>query len=285
MEMNGAPVVMNGTACVSTNSNATYPVTFFDAPVQGGPPIRHVRVEGHEPMPTTFLRFLGWMVPGDFSKLDVAAAAEAGPERPVDLMLILDRSGSMSISVGGQTKLAMLKTAVNAFLDRQFTGNDRIGMISFGYRGCGNSSGTDDSSSDHCSPDVPLSDATSSFITTLKSQSQCTQAPGATLTNTMEALRTARAAMAAVFNDPNRALSRKAVLLVTDGKPTVMRIDNDAKCHQDPFNNNSLSAWSGGTFNSGCLQGATSTSGNGAFRLTLGAANQTNQLARLYFSM
>ena len=67
MEMNGAPVVMNGTACVSTNSNATFPVTFFDAPVQGGPPIRHVRVEGHEPMPTTFLRFLGWMVPGDFS--------------------------------------------------------------------------------------------------------------------------------------------------------------------------------------------------------------------------
>ena len=126
MEMNGAPVVMNGTSCVSTNSNATYPVTFFDAPVQGGPPIRHVRVEGHEPMPTTFLRFLGWMVPGDFSTIDVAAAAEAGPERPVDLMLVLDRSGSMS-----GAKIAALKTTVNEFLDNNFTGNDRIGMVSF----------------------------------------------------------------------------------------------------------------------------------------------------------
>jgi Putative Flp pilus-assembly TadE/G-like/von Willebrand factor type A domain len=283
MEMNGAPVVMNGTACVSTNSNATFPVTFFDAPVQGGPPIRHVRVEGHEPMPTTFLRFLGWMVPGDFSKIDVAAAAEAGPERPVDLMLILDRSGSMSISVGGQTKLAMLKTAVNAFLDQKFTGNDRIGMLSFGYRGCGNSSGTDDLAAITCSPDVPLGDATSSFISTLKTKVNALQAPGATLTNTMEALRTARPAMAAVFNDPNRALSRKAVLLVTDGKPTVMRIDNDPKCHQDPFNNNSVSGWSGGTFNSGCLQGATSTSGSSAFRLTLSAGSQANHNSSTLF--
>jgi hypothetical protein len=275
MEMNGAPVVMNGTACVSTNSNATYPVTFFDTPVQGGPPIRHVRVEGHEPMPTTFLRFLDWMVPGDFSKIDVAAAAEAGPERPVDLMLILDRSGSMSISVGGQTKLAMLKTAVNAFLDQKFTGNDRIGLISFGYRGCGNSSGTDNFAAT-CSPDEPLGDATSSFINTLKTKVNALQAPGATLTNTMEALRTARPAMAAVFNDPNRALSRKAVLLVTDGKPTVMRIDDNTKCHQDPFNNNLVSNWSGGTFNSGCLQGATDPNGDSAFRMTLSAVNNPN---------
>jgi hypothetical protein len=283
MEMNGAPVVMNGTACVSTNSDANFPVTFFLAPVQGGPPILHVRVEGHEPMPTTFLRFLGWMVPGDFSKIDVAAAAEAGPERPVDLMLILDRSGSMSISVGGQTKLAMLKTAVNAFLDQKFTGNDRIGMLSFGYRGCGNSSGTDDLAAITCSPDVPLGDATSSFISTLKAKVNALQAPSNVLTNTMEALRTARPAMAAVFNDPNRALSRKAVLLVTDGKPTVMRIDNNTKCHQNPFNNNPVSNWSSGTFNSGCLQGATATDGSSAFRLTLGAGSQTNQNSSTLF--
>jgi hypothetical protein len=264
MEMNGAPVVMNGTACVSTNSNATYPVTFFDAPVQGGPPIRHVRVEGHEPMPTTFLRFLGWMVPGDFSKLDVAAAAEAGPERPVDLMLILDRSGSMgppNPPGSSQTKFQMMKVAVNAFLDNNFTGNDRIGMISFSNRGCGNAAGGD-STAINCTPDVPLTDATSSFITTLKSRVNGLDLSN--LTNTMEALRTARAPMGAVFNDPNRALSRKAVLLVTDGKPTVMRIDDNTKCHQNPKTNNPLPSPynTSGSFPSGCLLEASDHQGD-----------------------
>jgi hypothetical protein len=274
MEMNGAPVVMNGTACVSTNSNATFPVTFFDAPVQGGPPIRHVRVEGHEPMPTTFLRFLGWMVPGDFSKIDVAAAAEAGPERPVDLMLVLDRSGSMSERPGGSgtpTKLDMLKTAVNAFLGNSFTGNDRIGMISFSNRGCGNASGGD-STAITCVPDVPLTDATSANITMLKKRVNGLVLSN--LTNTQEALRTARGPMAAVFNDANRALSRKAVLLVTDGKPTVMRIDNDSKCKQDPKTNGSLpSPGNTGSFPSGCLQSATSGSGTNVQRRNLDGSN------------
>jgi von Willebrand factor type A domain/Putative Flp pilus-assembly TadE/G-like len=277
MEMNGVPVVMNGTSCVSTNSNATYPVTFFDAPVQGGPPIRHVRVEGHEPMPTTFLRFLGWMVPGDFSKLDIAAAAEAGPERPVDLMLILDRSGSMNVTPPGssQTKFAMMKVAVKAFLDQKFTGNDRIGMISFSNRGCGTSTGGE-FTGNICVPDVDLTDATASNITMLKNRVDGLDISN--LTNTQEALRTARGPMGAVFNDPNRALSRKAVLLVTDGKPTVMRIDdnNNTKCHQDPFNNSSVSGWGSGTFTTGCLLGATSTSGSSAFRLTLSGGSQTN---------
>jgi hypothetical protein len=122
-------------------------------------------------MPTTFLNFLGWMVPGDFSKIDVAAMAQAAPERPVDLMLILDRSGSMGVTPPGasQNKLQMLKTAVNAFLDNNFTGNDRIGMISFSNRGCGNASGGD-STAITCVSDVPLTDATSANITMLKSR-------------------------------------------------------------------------------------------------------------------
>jgi hypothetical protein len=276
MEMNGAPVVISGTACVSTNSDATYPVTFFDAPVQGGPPIRHVRVEGHEPMPTTFLRFLGWMVPGDFSKIDVAAAAEAGPERPVDLMLVLDRSGSMDVEPPGssQTKFEMMKIAVKAFLDQKFTGNDRIGMISFSNRGCGTSTGGE-FTGNICVPDVDLTDATAGNITMLKNRVDGLDISN--LTNTMEALRTARGPMGAVFNDPNRALSRKAVLLVTDGKPTVMRIDNDSKCKQDPKTNASLpSPGATGSFPSGCLQSATSGSGTNVQRRNLdGSGTQT----------
>jgi hypothetical protein len=280
MVMNGAPVVMNGTACESTNSNATYPVTFFDAPVQGGPPIRHVRVEGHEPMPTTFLRFLGWMVPGDFSKIDVAAAAEAGPERPVDLMLVLDRSGSMNVTPPGssQTKFAMMKVAVKAFLDQKFTGNDRIGMISFSNRGCGTSTGGE-FTGNICVPDVDLTDATASNITMLKNRVDGLDISN--LTNTQEALRTARGPMGAVFNDPNRALSRKAVLLVTDGKPTVMRIDNDAKCHQDPKGNALPSPYNTNPVNgfpNGCLQSAAPANGTSMGRLNLNGSNNPGNI-------
>jgi Putative Flp pilus-assembly TadE/G-like/von Willebrand factor type A domain len=264
MVMNGAPVVMNGTACVSTNSNATYPVTFFDAPVQGGPPIRHVRVEGHEPMPTTFLRFLGWMVPGDFSTIDVAAAAEAGPERPIDLMLVLDRSGSMS-----GAKIAALKTTVNEFLDNNFTGNDRIGMVSFAWRGCGNATGGDDTAANICQPDVAIATATSGHINTLKTRvNGLTPNNGAT--NTMEALRTARVPIAAAFNDPTRALARKVVLLVTDGKPTAMRRDTDAECRRNPMTGAVVAAWdTAATFPNGCIMEANDASGGRSGRSTL----------------
>jgi uncharacterized protein YegL len=277
MEMNGAPVVMSGTSCVSTNSNATYPVSFFDAPVQGGPPIRHVRVEGHDPMPTTFLRFLGWMVPGDFSKIDVAAAAEAGPERPVDLMLVLDRSGSMS-----GTKIAALKTTVNEFLDNNFTGNDRIGMVSFAWRGCGNAAGQDNFAANICQPDVPMADATSGNINTLKNRVNLLT-PNNGATNTMEALRTARVPIAAAFNDPSRANSRKVVLLITDGKPTAMRRDNDTQCKQNPKTGAVVSAWNNGSFTNGCLMDANDKDGGFATRSTLSHGSPTNANGSSYF--
>jgi hypothetical protein len=263
MEMNGAPVVMNGTACESTNSNATFPVTFFDAPVQGGPPIRHVRVEGHEPMPTTFLRFLGWMVPGDFSKIDVATAAEAGPERPIDLVLVLDRSGSMS-----GAKIAALKTTVNEFLDNNFTGHDRIGMVSFAWRGCGNAAGGDDIAANICQPDVAMADATSGHINTLKTRVNLLT-PNNGATNTMEALRTARVPIAAAFNDPTRVATRKVVLLVTDGKPTAMRRDTDAQCKRNPMTGAVVAAWNTGSFPNGCIMEANDAPGGRSGRSTL----------------
>lgn len=91
MTMNGAPVVMSNasTCAASQGASMTATVEFFDLPVNGGPAVKAVRVTANEPMPTTFMRFLGWMAPGDYSKIDVVARAEAGPERPVDLMLVL----------------------------------------------------------------------------------------------------------------------------------------------------------------------------------------------------
>ena len=281
MEMNGAPVAMSGPLSCASTTGSPFTVTlqFFPVAVAGGPPIQHVQVTGIEPMPTTFLRFLGWMVPGDFSKIDVGATAQAAPERPVDLMLVLDRSGSMTTTPPGasQNKFQMMKTAVNAFLDNNFTGSDRIGMISFSNRGCGNGSGGEFTGTT-CAPDVPLTDATSSNITMLKSKVNALNTNN--LTNTMEALRTARSAMAPVFDDPNRGpVTRKAVLLVTDGKPTVMRIDTNTRCHQDPKGNALPSPYNtSGTFSNGCLQSAAAAGGTSMGRLNLDGSNNPGNI-------
>ncbi len=267
MSMNGVSVQMSGNNCVSTQGALIQAsVEYFDLPAPGGPPVRAVRVTGTEPVSTTFLRFLGWMVPGDYSSINVLARAEAGPERPVDLMLILDRSGSMSSQDGsGQTKINALKIAVNAFLGLQntFSANDRIGMISFSSRGCGVNGA--DTTAAVCTPDVPMDFATSSFISTLQSAVNGLNASGGT--NTMEALRTARPPIASSFGDSTRATARKAVLLVTDGQPTFMLRDNDSACKRDPRTNNLLpspgdtngSSPNLGPFTNGCKHGVSST--------------------------
>ena len=166
----------------------------------------------------------------------------------------------------------MMKIAVKAFLDQKFTGNDRIGMISFSNRGCGTSTGGE-FTGNICVADVDLTDATAGNITMLKNRVDGLDISN--LTNTQEALRTARGPMGAVFNDPNRALSRKAVLLVTDGKPTVMRIDdNDAKCHQDP-NTNSSGIRDGVTvtFPPAVYRSATATNGVAHGRINLSGSD------------
>jgi hypothetical protein len=259
MQMNGAPMVMSSPTTCSVASGGPFTATlaFYNAPVPGGPDLRHVRITGEEDVPTTFLRFLGWMVPGNYSNIHIAAIAEAGPERPVDLMLVLDRSASMTATDGnGQTKIAALKTAVSGFLglSNTFSANDRVGMVSFAYRGCGDASG-DDSSAAACVPDAALDFTTSSYISTLQGKVNALVATGGT--NTMEALRTARAPLAAAFNDPNRETTRKAVLLVTDGQPTYMRLDNSSDCQINPRTGAALPApGNTGGPASGCVTGA-----------------------------
>ncbi len=125
---------------------------------------------------------------------------------------------------------------------------------------------------------MPLTDATSSNITMLKNRVNGLDLSN--LTNTMEALRTARAPMAAVFDDPNRGpVTRKAVLLVTDGKPTVMRIDTNTKCHQDPKANPLPSPHNtNGSFLSGCLQSAAPADGSSMGRLNLDGSNNPGNI-------
>jgi hypothetical protein len=77
----------------------------------------------------------------------------------------------------------------------------------------------------------------------------------------MEAVRTARAPLAQAFDDPNRATTRKAVLLVTDGQPTFLRRNNDVDCKRNPKDNATLpdpngnTNAGGGPFTNGCSQG------------------------------
>jgi len=261
MVMNGAPVIMTGPLTCTKTEGARLDVElkFFDVPVEGGPPIKHVSVQGTEPVATTFLNFLSWMVPGDYTKINVSALAEAAPERPIDLMLVLDRSGSMTGTDGsGQQKIASLKTAVNSFLGlgNTFSSDDRIGLVSFSTRGCGNSIGRD-STATLCSPDLPLDFTTSFYITTLQNKVNSLVASGGT--NTMEAIRTARVGngtngLAHAFNDPNRATTRKAVLLVTDGQPTFLRRENTTECGKDPKTNSNLTIFTS-TVPNGCVMG------------------------------
>jgi hypothetical protein len=263
MEMNGAKVAMTGadTCAATTGTNFVVTLSFPDLPVPGGLPVKSVLVNGTQPMPTTFLRFLGWLVPGDFSTIPVSAQAQAGPERPIDLMLVLDRSGSMqNTDASGQTKMKALQIAVNGFLglEKTFSANDQIGMVSFSTRGCG-VNGEDSLTTGDCTADVALSPATSSFISTLQTKVDQLEANGGT--NTMEAVRTARAALAPVFDDPNRGpITRKAVLLVTDGQPTFMRGDSTSECQNNPK--------TGASFDtngpSGCKLGVPSTPSDGS---------------------
>jgi hypothetical protein len=150
-------------------------------------------------------------------------------------------------------------------------------MVSFSNRGCGNASGGD-STLTTCVADVPLTDATASNITTLKNR--VTGLDLSNLTNTQEALRTARSTIAPVFNDSTRQQTRKAILLVTDGKPTVMRIDDNNKCHQDP-KGNALPAPhnTNGSFPSGCLQSATANNGSSMARLNLNGTNNPGTIS------
>jgi len=261
MVMNGAPVIMTGPLSCTTTEGAplTVALSFFNVPVEGGPDIKHVSVQGTKPVATTFLNFLSWMVPGDYTKINVSALAEAAPERPIDLMLVLDRSGSMGcttcVDATGTKKIAALKTAVNAFLglSNTFSSNDRIGMVSFASRGCGNASGQD-STSTACTPDMALDYTINSNITSLQNKVNGLCNGGTSCsggTNTMEALRTARPPLAAAFDDVNRATTRKAILLVTDGQPTFLRREDSTRCGQDPLNNSNL------PFNPGALNGCT----------------------------
>jgi hypothetical protein len=260
---------MNGYTCCSPTADLN--VDFVARSVQGGPPMQFVQITGRSVVPTTFSRLLNLVASGGFDNLNVGAFAEAGPERPVDLMLVLDRSGSMNTPDGtGQRKITALKAAVNAFLSNSFSPDDRIGVVSFGSRGCG--IGGNDSNATNCIPDVSLAPFSSSLTSAVNGL--CPNSPNPCIggTNTAEALLTGTAPMAAAFGDLARATSRKAVLLVTDGQPTFMRRNSISECNTNPLTGAALPTTPGPVvpwaINSGCTFGVPSWTSDNVYGTT-----------------
>ncbi|HTN72334.1 MAG TPA: VWA domain-containing protein [Methylomirabilota bacterium] len=281
MVMNGAAVVMSGNGCAATGSEFTVAVNFVPKVVGGGLPIQYVQVQGNEPVQTTFLRFLAFLTSGDFSTINVSALAEAGPERPIDLMIVLDRSGSMSTVDGsGNTKIFALKTATTTFLDNNFTSDDHIGMTSFAYRGCSGTAAGDFTGADcTTAPDKPIGSSISSIKTAVNNLN-----PQNGSTNTMEGLRVANAQITTAINDPTRSSTRKAVLLITDGRPTSTRLFTDTTCKKDPIDGTNLSAGVTptpitGTFPNGCIQSVITSANNYMYWNPLTSFNVNNQIS------
>ena len=89
---------------------------------------RQVRLTGQATVETFFLRWIGW------DQLDIDTAATA-IRRDVNLMLVLDRSGSMNNSPGsspGPTSFDDLQFAANQFVGNFDNNRDRLGLVSFG---------------------------------------------------------------------------------------------------------------------------------------------------------
>jgi Flp pilus assembly protein TadG len=264
MTMDGASVVFSGgNTCAGTTGSLSVSVNYVQHPAPGGVDLWYVKVQANEPVATTFLRFLGWLTPGDYSTINVSAMAEAGPERPIDLMLVLDRSGSMQTNDGsGTPKSTALKTATSTFLDNFNSSDDHIGMTSFGYRGCAGPTLSGDANTDgDCSADKALG----SPISDIKTAVNSLVSNGST--NTMEGFRVAKTQITNAINDPTRSATRKAVLLITDGRPTSSRRFTDSECHQDPITNSTMNDPAvSGTFTTGCI-----------FSVFTGALSQNSQ--------
>jgi Flp pilus assembly protein TadG len=98
-------------------SNPSIAVSFPAAP----PKTTIIHVEASVEAPTYFMRILG------VNSLTVRSMAEA-TRRDVNIMLVLDRSGSLAQS----NSCGPLRTAATSFVQTFVDGRDRVGMITFG---------------------------------------------------------------------------------------------------------------------------------------------------------
>jgi Flp pilus assembly protein TadG len=98
----------------------------------GGPSQNAVTVTESTSIPLTLAKVLRGLTPTWTVKATSTALMHGGAPHPADIMLVLDRTGSMtqSCSAGG-TKLACAQAGVNAFLQQMLPSEDLIGFETF----------------------------------------------------------------------------------------------------------------------------------------------------------
>ena len=181
----------NGTAVASANgvvdgANAT--TLSFTFGVNGnGENI--VTVAATRPIPTSFMRILG------HQQMNIGAAATAAVP-PVDMILVLDQSGSLG-SAGAWNDL---QDAARAFVQYFDDDIDQVGLVSYQLRA------------------TDRFQMAGSFTSPIVSSIGIMQSAGDT--NTGEGLRLAQQQIAGPMARPRAA---KVVVFFTDGRPTALR--------------------------------------------------------------
>jgi len=98
---------------------------FITSPAPGR---REIRLTGFAVVPTIFMRIFGW----DDIRIEGSSRAS---RRDVNVMLVLDRSGSLDRAPGlnpGPTAFDDLKNAASEFVGRFDDTRDKVGVVSFG---------------------------------------------------------------------------------------------------------------------------------------------------------
>lgn len=150
-----------------------------------------VRVDAHLVMPTTLMRVLG------VETMDVNSAAIAAVP-PVDLVLVLDQSGSLKTADAFDD----LQDAARLFVDYFDDGFDQLGLVSFNLRATERFS------------------MAGAFSATIKYEID--QMTAFSYTNVGEGLRLAQEQ---ITGPAVRQRSAKVVVFFTDGRPTAFRGD------------------------------------------------------------
>jgi hypothetical protein len=57
-------------------------------------------------------------------------------KKPIDVALVIDRSGSMADSLGGSSKLTLAKTSAISFVNQMNNATDRLAVVSYGGHNC-----------------------------------------------------------------------------------------------------------------------------------------------------
>jgi hypothetical protein len=148
-----------------------------------------VSVSASEIVPTTFMRVLGR------DRVDVGVAAEATVP-PLDLVLVLDQSGSIAREGAWDD----LQNAAKDFIDNFSESIDQVGLVSFQVR---------------AAQHVPLSQP---FRANVRAAIDGMTSVGDT--NTGEGLRLGKETL---VNGPTRNRSVRVVVFFTDGRPTAFR--------------------------------------------------------------